>query len=445
MRLSAKAAAAALAATLSVSAVAQQAPINPANLPSPLPTNGITDTGGITTTGPISAGGQLMWSAAPSTGNSGNGGAMQNVNTYNSPTYITRTRYMNDVITNNGTTGDATDEGLYFGRVFGGTGVYSSERNGIHVFLQDAGTATFTGANMENFEASTSYSGAHANTQDYLALMAFGTNATLSGTSVGYSTSLFNANTTPGSIAEYDAINITALIGGGSAPARYDAIRIRDNNANISAQGHVQIGGNLDPPATVLLGINGPDTSNSTYLTFMKNSAGGFMFYVTDAGNAIFGTSLQIGGVGAQAGALTLASATAGASVKVIPTAGVSLGSEIVFLPPYGGTLNYNFNIPGGAGLSGFGGGASTSGTVSTGFLITAGTGPTNTGTITFGQAAQTGYACDVTDKTSVGSIIVRAVPTSTTVVTVTGYSATTGAPAAFNANDVLVANCQPF
>ena len=35
-------------ALLATDAFAQQAPINPANLPSPLPTNGITDTGGVT-------------------------------------------------------------------------------------------------------------------------------------------------------------------------------------------------------------------------------------------------------------------------------------------------------------------------------------------------------------------------------------------------------------
>ena len=51
--------AAALATLLSTAAFAQQAPINPANLPSPLPTKGITDTGGIASTKPVTGSGFL--------------------------------------------------------------------------------------------------------------------------------------------------------------------------------------------------------------------------------------------------------------------------------------------------------------------------------------------------------------------------------------------------
>ena len=66
--------AAALATLLGTAALAQQAPINPANLPSPLPTKGITDTGGIDTTsvnGYSLRGNRFIYS----TGLNGTGGA----------------------------------------------------------------------------------------------------------------------------------------------------------------------------------------------------------------------------------------------------------------------------------------------------------------------------------------------------------------------------------
>jgi hypothetical protein len=62
-----------------------------------------------------------------------------------------------------------------------------------------------------------------------------------------------------------------------------------------------------------------------------------------------------------------------------------------------------------------------------------------------FATPAPTGWACDVTDSTSVGTITTASVPTSTTSATWTSYSRTTGLALAWAASDILVAKCLAY
>jgi len=96
---------------------------------------------------------------------------------------------------------------------------------------------------------------------------------------------------------------------------------------------------------------------------------------------------------------------------------------------------------------SGFGTSPSVaSGSSSTTFTVNVGTGGSATsGVVAFGVAAPHGYACNVVDSTSVGTLVTASVPTSASTVTWTSYSRTTGTSTAWNASDLLVAQCNGY
>lgn len=96
---------------------------------------------------------------------------------------------------------------------------------------------------------------------------------------------------------------------------------------------------------------------------------------------------------------------------------------------------------------SGFGSTPSVpAGASSAAFTVNVGTGGSATsGVITFLDPAPNGYACDVTDSTSVGTLTTASVPTSASTSTWTSYSRTTGIATAWNASDILVAKCMAY
>lgn len=154
-----------------------------------------------------------------------------------------------------------------------GPGIANGEINTIHSFLQ-----TNVGANTavaEGFESSTLNFGTTGTFTGYLGLFNNGIAGTAS-TVNGMTLYLNNLNATSGAVGQWAGINIGPMVGGGSVPTFYSAIRIPDAAGGIVTLGGIQIGalGNATPGKFLLIGA---DNSGSTFTFQATNTAGNGM------------------------------------------------------------------------------------------------------------------------------------------------------------------------
>jgi len=223
-----------------------------------------------------------------------------------------------------------------------GPGTANGEINAFHAYMQFNAGATVAG--LETYEASMfnkgNISGQFAG---YLGVFTNDTAGT-AGTIYGAKFGLTNSNTTAASIGTWAAIDIEAMIGAGTKPTNYYAIRNADPNGTISTIGQVLIGGlGAAGYSNTNLSISGPDNLGSSWVTFMKNAATSTLFAVADNGQvslgfgqvvvqpSALGSVIGIQGTDNAAGTYTLASKNlAGTIIFGINNAGVALGGNIV-------------------------------------------------------------------------------------------------------------------
>lgn len=173
-----------------------------------------------------------------------------------------------------------TWEGLCSFVTVNGPGHSTGEINTIHSFLE-VGTSGNV-ANSEGYESSATNRGVMGNFSGLLAFVnneATGTATVLAGATIY----LNNVNTTPGAIAEWDAINIGEMVGGGSLPTNYLALRIADANAGIATRGGIFVGALTGQVTPGRLQIEGQDTSSGTFPFLVRNPAGNVMGFSNDA------------------------------------------------------------------------------------------------------------------------------------------------------------------
>jgi hypothetical protein len=255
-------------------------PLGGGTLTGALGTVGISDisAGGFSTTGPLTFGGSAGTSGAPE------GSVINNRLSYAypvSPATFIRNRVFYDTITTNANSA-AIDEGFFLSRQFSGTGTITGEINGFHSYLADLAGSILSNS-MENFEASTFYSGAHNSTTSYLALQNYTTTGTATQVTM-FSAGLTNANTTAASIGIYFAFSTKPLQGGGSIPTSYYAFNNSDPLQGIATAGKVSIGSS--GISTDWLRVTGPDVSNTVAFR-VTNSAATSLFLVEDNGTIL--------------------------------------------------------------------------------------------------------------------------------------------------------------
>jgi len=182
------------------------------------------------------------------------------------------------------------------------SGAYTEqgETNLFHGYFQlDAGSTAWQ---MENFEASTEILGTVSGgpgITSFLSQPVNGAAGTINAVT-GTNYNLENFNTTAGSITQYQAIQISAMQGGGALPTNYFAILNYDSHAEIATAGGISIGSIQSNAATAgLLYIQGPDTSNSTYPLTVKNSNLNPLFSVSDTGTILIANGSGSFAVGA--------------------------------------------------------------------------------------------------------------------------------------------------
>jgi hypothetical protein len=305
MRFNAKTAlAAALATLLSTAALAQQAPINPANLPSPLPTKGITDTLGITTGAGIVAGtptggmlgtGKVNISGAyningsevinlyanataPIIPNSAQNTVVQTASYFNRPQVIgysntidstTQNTYagsLTDLLTINGTMTNHWGELYNAVNIQAGSGTITGEFNIQNNSLQIGTGNTVRGG--EIYEGQVGNSGIINNIfSAYMSNLVNSASGTVvsPGILMGYNDIWTNNNTTAGSLWQHVTYHCSPMTGAGSAPTFDYCLKNDDPNGLISTPGTVSIGTNLAPGAGVQLKILAPSAAAGVY------------------------------------------------------------------------------------------------------------------------------------------------------------------------------------
>lgn len=179
-----------------------------------------------------------------------------------------------------------------------GPGHANGEINLMHTFLDIGPDANV--AFSEGYESSVSNQGVLGNFSN---LLAFVTNEITGTANVlqGIQLSLINKNTTPGSIGEWDAINITEMTGGGSRPTNYLAMRIADANAGIATRGGIFVGALTGQVTPGRLQIEGQDRSSGTFPFLVRNPDGNVMGFSNDAVATFFraGITMQPTALGA--------------------------------------------------------------------------------------------------------------------------------------------------
>lgn len=192
-----------------------------------------------------------------------------------------------------GQTSAGVQENLFSQVVLNGAGTITGEINIIHSYFENDGVADTSGQGIENFEASgLGSSGSVGVFTNYLGIYTNGGSATV-GTLIGLNLGLTNNNTTPGSVGTY--VRLSAGPVSGTQPTNDYLIQATDPAAVLATLGPVNIGQNGAPAAGTLLQVVGPDSSGST-LSFAVKSGVGNAFYVTDAGNAVAGSTITATG-----------------------------------------------------------------------------------------------------------------------------------------------------
>lgn len=102
---------------------------------------------------------------------------------------------------------------------------------------------------------------------------------------------LTNANPAAGAIANYSAIDLEPMAGGGSVPTGFYLIRGADANATIATLGTLSVGNLSAPTGSNVAVIQGKDLLNTSFPFVLKNSGGGNLFYVSNAGSMTLGVN----------------------------------------------------------------------------------------------------------------------------------------------------------
>lgn len=171
-------------------------------------------------------------------------------------------------------------ENDYSAVILNGPGVANGEVNTGHFYVQVNSGASFqTG---ENVETSTYNQGIVNGIGSYTALY----NNTSAATTTfykGLSGSLTNSNTNAGAIGNYVFLYLGTMGGGGSLPTNYYFMQNADANAGSALAGHLAVG-NIGV-GQAWLEAKGPDTSISTWLFDLENSAGTHLMLTRDDGS----------------------------------------------------------------------------------------------------------------------------------------------------------------
>jgi hypothetical protein len=175
-----------------------------------------------------------------------------------------------------------------------GSGTHTGEINVTHsVFYTFAGS---TAAQVENNETQMLNFGTIGAWNGQLNIPINESAGTVTSQLVGTKYQLTNANSTAGSIAQYIALDLEAMAGGGSLPTNYEFISERDANASSVFLGNITIG-TISPQSNKLY-VQGPDTSGSTFPLAVKSSTSNLLL-VGDDGQVL----IQTGPLNANAGA----------------------------------------------------------------------------------------------------------------------------------------------
>lgn len=195
-------------------------------------------------------------------------------------------------------------ENNYSAVVLNGPGVSTGEINAGHAYVQvNSGGSFQTG---EVFETSIFNNGGTINSIGNVTAL-FDNSATGTVTSaLGFSGSLTNSNTTAGAIATYKFLSLSPMAGGGSTPTNYYFLANGDANANSSLLGKFCIGAVGVGQAICL--IKGGDTSVSTWLFDLENSAGTHLMLMRDDGSCAVSGAWTFSSTALFDGAVTLPS-----------------------------------------------------------------------------------------------------------------------------------------
>ena len=201
------------------------------------------------------------------------------------------------------------------------TGNLNGELNIVHSHFQNtAGTA----AQVENYEASMTNFGTIGVHDAFLSVMINKSTGTVTNAIIGTNYELENDNTTPGSIALYAAIQMSAMAGGGSLPTTYEFLQNTDANASSVSLGTFTLG-SLTPQTSNLLRITGPDSSSGT-IPFIVAGPVGNILYADDAGAVHMNSVLSVG-INNNWGKLLFGNTTSGAIQHSAPSSGALSGT----------------------------------------------------------------------------------------------------------------------
>lgn len=270
-----------------VAAHAQTAPINPANLPSPLPTRGITDTLGITTTGLIR---QTL---------------TLNPATFGANMYAT---YLEVTLTPTATTTFAYQQ-LYSSVILNSGAIYNAEINAGHTNL-----SVTAGGNLpssETFETSAYTAGIMGGFTNYLGFLHLYATGTVTSVAEGVNVYIASDNTTAGAIPLYIAYNYDGFSGAGTKPVAEYSFRNRSSTAVMNQLGPLSLNFVGSPSPGNLLEIRTTGHAGAQFPVVIKNDLGN-AFIINDAGNTTVGGVLNVSGGTTFTG---LATATGGLNV----------------------------------------------------------------------------------------------------------------------------------
>ena len=205
---------------------------------------------------------------------------------------------------------------------YNGTGVATGEINLVHSYFQmDVGSSI--SGNVETFESSALNNGTIAGFNNYIGIFNNAAGTVTNGI-IGAKFQLTNSNATVGAIAQYAAIDLEPMSGGGSLPTSYFGLRINDANAYTATLGNVSIGSLVVP--TNALFIQGPGATSGTVPFLIKNSTPVNIFFVDDSGTVTIPVGTIKVGQGGGAGSIILGTA-AGGSATLQPATGASTGT----------------------------------------------------------------------------------------------------------------------
>jgi hypothetical protein len=313
-------------------------------------TVGINDTSAATSAS-LTATGGLVWGGAPLSGG-GNGGVVTNLVSYTLPSsgIAIRNRYWFDTVTISSSS-SVIDEGFFVGRQFnapsGGPYTVTTEMNGIHSFLSDLCTTAGSGVctvgpvlnnSFENFEASTQYEVQHNSTNSFDALQSYTATGSATGVVSMFSAGLTNANTTVGSIANYEVLicKPVSAVSGGSYPTNDYCILDQDPLGAVEILANLTIGSSGATGQATKLYVQGtnarsnPTVAATTEEAEFVTASGSNIMFIDDSNTVrFFGNVTMLGlSAGTQVSCLGLSSANAVVTASCGSGGGAGLGAN---------------------------------------------------------------------------------------------------------------------